>query len=72
MFVAEVHHLLLDACRLVVENDGDDTYQIAVFEFLVLELAEEVSRGFTKDLTTTSVAVFLREFVDSFEQFFWH
>ena len=72
VFVAEVHHLLLDACCLVIENHCDDAHQVSVFEFLILELTEEVSTRLTKYFTATSIAVIVRELVDSIEQLLRH
>jgi len=62
--VAQVHHLLLDARRLVVEEDRDDRHQVPVFEALVLELAEEVPDRLTDHFAPTGVAVVVAEFVD--------
>ena len=72
VLVTEVHHLLLDARRLVVENHCDDAHQVSIFEFRILELTEEVSTRLTKYFTATSIAVVVRELVDSIEQLLRH
>ena len=70
--MTEVHHLFLDARRLVVEKHCYDTHQVSVFEFLVFKLTEEVSTRFTKYFTATSIAVIVRELIDSIEQLLRH
>jgi hypothetical protein len=72
VFVAEVHHLLFDTGRLVIEHDRHDSHQVAAFEFLVLELSEEIPACLSNDLASTCVAVVVRELVDPFEQLFGH
>ena len=72
VLVTEVHHFLLDARRFVVENHCDDAHQVSIFEFLILELTEEVSTRLTKYFTATSIAVVVRELVDSIEQLLRH
>jgi len=65
VLVAEVHHLLLHTRRLVIENYCDDPHQVSIFEFLILELTEEIPARLTEHLTATSVAVIVRKLVNS-------
>jgi hypothetical protein len=72
VLVSKVHHLLLDAGRFVIENHCNDAHQVSTFEFLVLELTEEVSARLTKCFTATSLAVIVRELVNPIKQLIRH
>lgn len=72
MLVSKVHHFLFDAGRFVIEKHCNDAHQVSIFEFLILELTEEVSARLTKYFTATSIAVIVRELVNSVKQLFRH
>ncbi|MCO8265689.1 hypothetical protein NKF06_03590 [Haloferax sp. AB510] len=68
VLVAQARHPLFDGGRLAVETDGHDDYQLAVFELLVVELAEEVPGSLPDDLLSPGVAVLTRERVNAFRK----
>ena len=72
VFVTQAHHFFLDARRFVIKHHRDDAHQVPVFEFLVVELAEEVPTRLTKYFTSTGIAVVVRELVDPIEQLLRH
>jgi len=72
MIVTQVHHLLLDSRGLIIKENRDNTHQISIFKFLIIELTEERSTSFTNDFASPSVAMIIRKIIDSLKQLFWH
>jgi len=56
----------------VIEKYCSDAHKVSVFEFRILELTEDVSTRLVKYLTANSMAVVVRELVDSIERLLWH
>lgn len=67
VFVAKMHHLVFDVRGLEIKQHRHDTHQIPVFEFLVVELGQEVPCRLPDDFATPGIAVFIRESIESFE-----
>jgi hypothetical protein len=64
VFVAQAHHPLPDARRLVVGDDGDDAHRRPVSRSGVFELSEEAPGRLAHRLAPARVAVVVRELVD--------